>query len=240
VHESHLAESSSRLAAVASLVPRGARVADIGTDAGLLPVLLLDTRRVSFCIASDRSTAGLVETGRRGARHVATGRLHVRQAVGLDAIHPEDEVNAVTIAGLGARTIRRILVLERLERLGVQHLVLQPQTEVRRVREWLYANAFGIVAERMVRDHGRDYIVIGATLARAAARRSRPSRTGPDLLEAGPCLVESADPLVRAHWERQLLRHSRILESAHGPAADLATERRELALSVLARLPRSV
>jgi tRNA (adenine22-N1)-methyltransferase len=222
------------------LVPRGARVADIGTDAGLLPVLLLDTGQASYCIASDCSTAGLVEAGRRGAPHVAAGRLHVRRAAGLDALRPDDELSAVTIAGLGARAIGRILVPERLEFLGVRDLVLQPQTEVGRIREWLYSNAFCIVAERIVRDRGRDYIVIGATLERTAAGRSRHARPGPDLLEAGPCLVESADPLVRSHWERQLRRLSRILERARGPAADRAAERRELALRVLARLPRSV
>ena len=42
-----------RLACIASLVPQGARLADIGTDHGKLPITLLMQNRVSGAIGSD-------------------------------------------------------------------------------------------------------------------------------------------------------------------------------------------
>ena len=44
---------SSRLAAVAALVPSGARLADIGTDHAYLPVSLLLEGRIDHAIAAD-------------------------------------------------------------------------------------------------------------------------------------------------------------------------------------------
>ena len=44
---------SPRLAAVANFVPSGARVADIGTDHGWLPIHLVHTRQARSAIAAD-------------------------------------------------------------------------------------------------------------------------------------------------------------------------------------------
>ena len=55
-----------RLAAVAALVPPGARLVDVGTDHGYLPLLLLEEGRVLSAIATDIAPGPL---GR--ARHVA-------------------------------------------------------------------------------------------------------------------------------------------------------------------------
>ena len=44
---------SARLEAVASMVPRDSRVADIGTDHAILPRRLLSSGRAAHCIASD-------------------------------------------------------------------------------------------------------------------------------------------------------------------------------------------
>ena len=66
------------------------------------------------------------------------------------------------LAGMGARKIIRILDDERLERLAIRRLVVQPQSEPQRLRNWLLGNGFGIVAERSALDRGRHYTVIAA------------------------------------------------------------------------------
>ena len=55
-----------RLQCIADLVPRGARLADVGTDHGYLPVYLLQRRLISRAIASDINAAPL-EHARRTA-----------------------------------------------------------------------------------------------------------------------------------------------------------------------------
>ena len=46
-------ELTPRLQAIASQVPVGARVADVGTDHGYLPVWLLLNGRIDWAIAAD-------------------------------------------------------------------------------------------------------------------------------------------------------------------------------------------
>ena len=46
-------ELSPRLQAIARQVPQGARLADVGTDHGYLPVWLLLNGRIGYAIAAD-------------------------------------------------------------------------------------------------------------------------------------------------------------------------------------------
>ena len=48
-----------RLACIAALIPRGARLADIGTDHGKLPVSLLLSGRVAAAVSVSGSRAAL-------------------------------------------------------------------------------------------------------------------------------------------------------------------------------------
>jgi len=231
-----MTDRAGRLDVVSQLVPAGARLADVGTDSATLPIRLLDRGRVSFCVASDRADAGLARAARRARRHVAEGRLVLRRANGLDAIRGPDRIEVVTITGLGARSIRRILTPAGLARPEIRRLVLQPQGEVRQVRECLRRLRFGITDERLVRQRGRDYVVIAAERDPIAASRWQLGDDDEDLLEAGPRLIESSDPGVRAHWERELDRQLRILAQAHGRSRRTAIRRRDLARRILARL----
>ena len=158
-----------RLAAIAALVPQGARVADVGTDRALLPRALLASGRASYCLAIDRSPN--VIRSARAALPVLRPGLELRSGNGLDAIEERDRIDVVVLAGLGARSIVRILDDPRRLSLGLGRLVLQPQTEPHRLRSWLGANGLEIVDERQAHERGRSYIVL-------AARPSGPSADG--------------------------------------------------------------
>lgn len=58
---------SPRLAAIAALVPPGAKVADVGTDHAYLPVWLLLSGRIQSAVASDVNE-GPLQRGRETAR----------------------------------------------------------------------------------------------------------------------------------------------------------------------------
>ena len=61
-----------RLQLLADLVPQGARLADIGTDHGYLPVWLLQQGRISSAIAADIG-AGPLEHAAPRANTTSTG-----------------------------------------------------------------------------------------------------------------------------------------------------------------------
>ncbi len=218
------------------MVPRGSIVADIGTDHGLLPHRLLASGRALRCIASEPHASRLLKVRGFVPGDPREGTLSLRVGDGLAVLRPEDGVDVVVIAGLGGDAIARILDQPACRELALRRLVLQPQTDPVVVRAWIAAHGFRHVEERIVLDRRRFYVLISAEPGNE--RLAHPALSVEDLLEAGPCLVRSKDPLVALFWTRWLERHERILTRAHrGAARDEAVRQRDLSRRVLAALP---
>ncbi len=220
------------------MVPAGSRVADVGTDHGLLAWHVLASGRAAHCIASE-PTPDRLEKARRGRPPWAVGREpEFRAGNGLDVLAPDDRLDVIVIAGLGGHAICQLLAHPGLPSLGIRRLVLQPQTEHARVREWLGAHGFGIVDERMVHERDRFYVLVAAEPGSSPEGGSHLSPE--DLLEAGPCLVRSGDPVVIRYWEQRLAIHERILGRARsGRGRDESRRQRDLASRVLSALRSS-
>ncbi len=202
---------SRRLEAVAAFVPFGARVADVGADHGLLAVWLVATGRAERCLATEADAARLARIGGLPQDDPRASRLERRAGNGLDALQPEDRLDIVVLAGLGAHQICRILASPRSRALTVRRLVLQPQSEAPVLRRWLVEAGFQIVGEALVEDRGRFYAIVVAETGEGRRALSHPMLTPEEVLEAGPCLLRSPDPTVRVYWERQEARLAGIL-----------------------------
>lgn len=210
---------SARLASIASLVPRGARVADVGSGHGRLALHLLAEGRASWCIATEVEAALLAEIARR-ARSL-DDRLELRAGDGLEPLQLEDRVDVAVVAGMGARAICRILSSPRRKELDIGRFVLAPQAEVPSVRRWLLGNRLRIVRELLVEERGRFYAVIAAEPGGPAGVLDHPSLTPEEVLEAGPCLLRSPCPALLRYWQQQESRLSAILDrlpETHRPA----------------------
>ena len=146
-----------RLACIASLVPRGARLADIGTDHGKLPLSLLLAGKISSAIGSDIGEGPLAHAARNAQEHGVS--LSLRLAAGLDAVQPE-ECDTVSIAGMGGQTIADILAAAPWCAQGHHLLLLQPMTMVYELRQWLWANGYEIMRETLCREDRRQYVVL--------------------------------------------------------------------------------
>ena len=146
-----------RLACIASLVPQGARLADIGTDHGKLPITLLMQNHVSGAIGSDLREGPLAHAERNAQEHHVT--LPLRLAAGLDGISPE-ECDTVSIAGMGGQTIAEILENAPWTADGRHLLLLQPMTMVYELRQWLWANGYAIERETLCREDRRQYVIL--------------------------------------------------------------------------------
>ena len=153
-----------RLALLASLVPQGAVLADVGTDHGYIPVCLRQRGVIDRAIASDIGREPL-EHARRTAEEYGVGGIDFRLCAGLDAIAPE-ECDTVLIAGMGGETIWGILAAAPWTRDGRHTLLLQPMTKAADLRHWLADNGYTFTGEHLVEDKGRLYpilIVTGGT-----------------------------------------------------------------------------
>ncbi|MCQ4503552.1 tRNA (adenine(22)-N(1))-methyltransferase TrmK, partial [Vibrio parahaemolyticus] len=91
-------------------------------------------------------------------------RIVVRLANGLDAIEPTDQINAITIAGMGGALIRDILEAgAKQHRLtGKERLILQPNIGEQAVRKWLQDNHYQIIAEEILEENKKIYEIIVA------------------------------------------------------------------------------
>ncbi|MCD8381451.1 MAG: class I SAM-dependent methyltransferase [Clostridiales bacterium] len=154
-------ELSPRLRTVAALVPRGCRFADIGTDHAYLPVWLIRNGVIEAAIAADLRSDPLARARETAERYGCTGRIDLRRSDGLEALAPH-ESDCIAIAGMGGETVRGILAAAPWTREGVR-LLLQPQSNLPELREWLTENGYAIRQERCIREERRWYTVLLVT-----------------------------------------------------------------------------
>ena len=215
---------SPRLAAVAELVPLGARVADIGTDHGWLPIHLVHTRRARTAIASDLREQPLDGARRRVESHHLSDRIDLRLGSGLTVLTP-DEVTTVIITGMGGRRVVDLImaapqVIERLDRV-----IVQPNTDVAWVREQLRAAGLMLSDEQLIEHDGHWYPTLAWT-------PGQPDAPWSDLDHRfGPLLRGRADPQLRRFLGSELSRVAQVLARAQrsgAPPSALAALQDEL------------
>ena len=170
-----------RLHCIAACVPQGARLADIGTDHGYLPVWLLQNGKIDFAIASDINAAPLEHARRTAQRYGVAARMDFRLCAGLDGIAPE-EADTVAIAGMGGETIVAILQAAPWLRQSDRTLLLQPMTKAELLRPWLAENGYCIGQEHLVRDKGNIYAVMVVHPGNSAAPTAAEAWCGAGLL----------------------------------------------------------
>lgn len=153
-------ELTPRLRAIADQVPKGAKLADIGTDHGYLPVWLVLNGVVDSAIAADLRKGPLERAKQTAARYGVEGKLRFRLCDGLAGIAPE-EADVIAIAGMGGDTIAAILAAAPWTR--EKTLLLQPMTAQPELRRWLSAHGYAIQSERAAREGQRLYCVLAAS-----------------------------------------------------------------------------
>lgn len=221
-------ELAPRLAAVASQIPAGSRVADVGTDHGLLPLWLAASGRAAYCLATEKNPALLTRVRRAEAGTPWAKRLAYRAGDGLAAIRPEDRIDTVVLAGLGGRTIVRLLDVAGAPGPLVRRLVLQPRSEPATVRRWLSAHGWRLVSERLFVAPRRFHLTIAAELGDDADVYRDALLDRDDLFAAGPLLVRAAAPELALFLGSEKDRFDAIL-ARPGSGSGKARARSELA-----------
>ena len=152
---------SRRLLLIASLVPKGARVCDIGTDHARLPIYLIEQEKANRVIATDIRPLPL-ENAKRNVETSGVKGIELRLCDGLSAISKE-EIDTVIIAGIGGEVISGIISRAELSReQPYPLLILQPTTSPEALRRYLYENGFEILTETALKENGKLYSVMTA------------------------------------------------------------------------------
>jgi tRNA (adenine22-N1)-methyltransferase len=149
---------SKRLEAAASLVRRGARIADIGTDHAYLPIYLYTRGEVSGGVVSDINR-GPVDRAKANLRDYGCENAFCAQrADGLSGVL-EHEIDDIFILGMGGELIARIIEDEPALRNARYRLILQPMTHPELLREYLFSSGFEVIEELLV-DEGKIYQIM--------------------------------------------------------------------------------
>lgn len=201
-------ELSKRLETVGRFVPEAARLADIGSDHAYLPVALMLKGKIDFAIAGEVVKGPFESAKRQVMKNGLSERIEVRLANGLDAIEKDDQISAITIAGMGGSLIRDILESGRQnQRLsGEERLILQPNIGEKTLRTWLKENNYQIIAEEIIEENKKIYEII------VAEKKEQPIDYSEKELMYGPFLLEEKNAAFSAKWQRELKQREVILE----------------------------
>lgn len=211
-----------RLQLLADLVPQNARLADIGTDHGYLPVWLLQRGRIASAIAADIGEEPL-QHARRTAEEYGVEGIDFRLCDGLRDLTP-GEADTVIIAGMGGETIIHILSAAPWTKKDVT-LLLQPMTKAGELRRWLADNGYCFTDERLVWDKDFLYPVLVVTGGEQVPLTKLEE-------EYGVCLWN--DPLCADYLALQIRRLERTIEGKRH-AENEAVQKQAEALEELCR-----
>lgn len=156
---------SYRLKQVAGKVTNGYRIADIGTDHGYVPVMLLREGIVPYAIAVDISKGSLQKARENAARSGLEDKMDCRLGDGLSCVKP-GEADSIIICGMGGILMRRILEEGKETALSARELILSPHRNPELIVEFLQKNDFRIISDVIIEDKKKQYRIIkGLNLA---------------------------------------------------------------------------
>ena len=197
---------SMRLERVATPVPAGARLADIGSDHAYLPVALMRRGVIAAAVAGEVATTPFHAARRTVDDNGLAQHITVRLADGLAAIEVADEISAISLCGMGGETIRGILDCGKAHLNGGERLILQPNGGEQPLRLWLMDNGYRILHEELLLENRFYYEIIVAERAEAVTYTA-------EQLYFGPLQMQARSPAFVAKWQRMLRQKRKTLAS---------------------------
>ena len=212
-------ELSKRLYAVAGLVTEGASVADIGTDHGYIPIYLVKEKRIKKAVAMDINRGPLERAGMHIRSHGLEDIIETRLSDGLKELAC-GEADTAVIAGMGGALVIQILEGNPDTAGGLKELVLQPQSEIRTVRQYLADSGWKIIDEDMVEEDGKYYPMMKAV-------HGEPEEYKEQEFRYGRYLLAGRHPVLYRYLNREKELKEGILENLNHSGSLRAGERRK-------------
>lgn len=237
---------SKRLEAVAALVSSGGILADVGTDHGYIPIALMERGRILRAIATDIGKGPLARAEEHIAQCGMQEYIETRLSDGVAALAP-GEADSVVIAGMGGGLVIHILSEGEAVCRAAGELILQPQSELERVRIFLREQGYVTDAEELVAEDGKYYPMMrvhsaglhaaGKDTSECAA--GEPHKAGISQEDVrrrrlwdryGRQLLEEGHPVLRAYLQRERMILEGILQNLRRqePTEQIAERIREL------------
>ena len=154
-------ELSPRLLKIASLIPNGETLADVGTDHGYIPLYLFQNDVISYAIAMDVNPMPLKRAEDNICAAGYGNKCEFRLSDGLEKLS-EGEVTSVVIAGMGGLLMIDIIMRGKSVINDNTKLFLQPMIAAPELRLFLFENGFTIENEYVIQEENKFYNIICA------------------------------------------------------------------------------
>ncbi|AET61794.1 sam-dependent methyltransferase [Paenibacillus terrae HPL-003] len=229
---------SQRLQYIMEQIPDGSRLADIGSDHGLLPVAAVRSGRVTQAVAGEVNDGPLRAAQKQVAEAGLTDRITVRKGDGL-AVITAHEVDIITIAGMGGALIASILEQGKDKLDSVKRLVLQPNVGEDILRQWLIEHQWILTSEHIMEEDGKIYEVLTAIpvsdspvkqdeLYRPIVLSGSSVVLTQDWLEQlGPLLVREPNEVFFRKWKLEIHKLQNVLAQLARSEQESAQQKQE-------------
>lgn len=198
---------SMRLKRVFDYIPEGTRLADIGSDHAYLPCYAVLNKRCTSAIVGE-ITEGPFNSARSTIRQSGLeGIVEARMGDGLEVLTP-NEVDVITIAGMGGSLIASILEKGKEKLEGVETLVLQPNIGAHQIRKWLDQEGYSLIEEDILEEDTKIYEILVAS--KSSTYKPYSGSKAKEMF-IGPHLMRKRNEAFIKKWNHERKNFERIL-----------------------------
>lgn len=199
---------SKRLQAVADMVPKGSKVADIGCDHAYVSLYLVQNDIAETVIAMDVNKGPLEKAKENVEKYGCGDSIALRLSNGAMELR-QKEVDVLLIAGMGGGLVQKILS----DSIGIvkecRALILQPQSETANVRKYINYIGFHIVEEKILIDEGKFYMMFRAEKIKNDSQLVE--KISETEYKYGKLLLEKKDGCLYEFLKREKKKYEQIL-----------------------------
>lgn len=204
--------TSLRLKKIYNLIEKNSIVADIGTDHGILPIMLSKSSIAKKIIATDISKNSLSKLEEKLKYNENIKNIKTRVCDGLNSFL-EYEIDTIIISGMGGILIKEILN----ENLNIvkscENLILSPNNSQDLLRKFLIDNNFKIVDEVDVYENSKYYQILKVSYG-----KNIPYKDYEYLY--GKILIEKKSKNLKSYLENELNKNILIIEKIKKNSVD--------------------
>lgn len=188
---------NQRLSIVCSFIRRGT-LADIGSDHAYLPIYAIQNDLCTKAIAGEVIQGPYKAAKRNIANYELNQQVDVRLGDGLSVINSEDQIDNITVCGMGGPLIAKILNDGKDKLVNHPRLILQSNIQTQALRQTLNKLSYEIVDERIIEEKGHIYEIVVAEFNNNLVKLN--------ILQEkfGPFLLRECNNIFQKKWQREL------------------------------------
>ncbi len=212
--------SSIRLSSALEWIDSNDILADIGCDHGYLAIAALN-KGIEFVQLIDNKQGPLDVAYQNLDKNGLLNQQNVLLTLsdGLDLI--DEKINTVAILGMGGELISRILENGKTKINNIDKFILEANTKINFLREYLFNNNYLIISEKIVKENNKYY-----ELLLVKKSDQKPNFDQKDIM-FGPILRTIQPELFKEKWLKIFQKYQTIIKTS---TADVPKIKAELTL----------